>query len=176
MELSYHEIPEKLDAKYIAASFTEYTLPPGLFENSNINLILKSLHPGDKKIKITIDDIRYRSILAINKSVRFTSKKVFCTKLGFTQSYSGSLNDLPQGYIQMIAGIYKSNKPINITGIHEIQSKCNYKNGSIVNGVREPILYSFALDTPPGQKIYKEPRIKLFKKQKNMLCLEFCSI
>ena len=37
-------------------------------------------------------------------------------------------------------------------------------NGSIVNGVREPILYSFDLSSPPGHKIYKEPRIKLFKK------------
>ena len=35
--------------------------------------------------------------------------------------------------------------------------------GSIVNGVREPILYSFALDQLPGHKIYKEPGIKLFE-------------
>ena len=30
--------------------------------------------------------------------------------------------------------------------------------------VREPILYSFALSSPPGHKIYKEPGVKLFKK------------
>ena len=33
-----------------------------------------------------------------------------------------------------------------------------------MNGVREPILYSFALDKPPGLKIYKEPKIELFKR------------
>ena len=33
-----------------------------------------------------------------------------------------------------------------------------------MNGTREPILYSFAPSSPPGHKIYKEPRIKLFKK------------
>ena len=64
----------------------------------------------------------------------------------------------------MIAGSYKSDKPINITGIDEVHLKCNCINGSIVIGVREPILYSFALSSPPGHKIYKEPRIKLFKK------------
>ena len=32
-----------------------------------------------------------------------------------------------------------------------------------MNGVREPILFSFALSSPPGRRIYKEPRIKLFK-------------
>ena len=64
----------------------------------------------------------------------------------------------------MIAGSYKSDRPINITGIDKIHLKCDCIQGSIVNGIREPILYSFALSSPPGYKIYKEPRIKLFKK------------
>ena len=34
----------------------------------------------------------------------------------------------------------------------------------MVNGVRELILYSFALSSPSGHKIYKEPRVKIFKK------------
>ena len=64
----------------------------------------------------------------------------------------------------MIAGSYKSDKPINITGFNKVHLKCDFFNGSIVNGVREPVLYSFALSSPSGHKIYKEPRIKLFKK------------
>ena len=42
--------------------------------------------------------------------------------------------------------------------------KCDCINGSIVNGVRETILYSFAPYSPPGHKTFKEPRIKLSKK------------
>ena len=64
----------------------------------------------------------------------------------------------------MISGLYEGNKPINITGIDKVHLKCDVVDGSIVNGVREPILYSFALDQPPGHKIYKEPKVKLFKK------------
>ena len=64
----------------------------------------------------------------------------------------------------MIAGSYKSDRPINITGIDKIHSKCACNNGSIVNGIREPILYSLGLSPPKGHKIYKEPRVKLFKK------------
>ena len=64
----------------------------------------------------------------------------------------------------MIAGSYKSDKPINITGIDKIHLKCYCIQVSIVNGIREPILYSFPLSSPPGHKIYKEPRVKLFKK------------
>ena len=64
----------------------------------------------------------------------------------------------------MISGSYKSDKPINITGIDKIHLKCDCIQGSIVNGIREPILYSFVLDQPPGHKIYKEPKVKLFQK------------
>ena len=63
----------------------------------------------------------------------------------------------------MIPGTYKSDRPINITGIDNVHLKGDCFKGSIVNGVREPILYSFALSSPPSHKIFKEPRIKLFK-------------
>ena len=63
----------------------------------------------------------------------------------------------------MIAGSYESGTPINITGIDKIHLKCDCFNGSIVNGDREPSLYHFPLFSPPGHKIYKEPKVKLFK-------------
>ena len=64
----------------------------------------------------------------------------------------------------MIAGSYKGDRPINITGIDKVYVKCNVVDGSMVNDRREPILFSFALSSLPGHKIYKAPRIKLFKK------------
>ena len=79
------------------------------------------------------------------------------------QSYPGELGDI-EGFIQLIPGSYKSDKPINITGIDKVHLKCDCIQGSIVNGIREPIIYSFALSSPPGHKIYKETRIKLFKR------------
>ena len=72
----------------------------------------------------------------------------------------------------MIAGSCKSDRPINITGIDKIHLKSDCIRGSIVNGIRELFLFSFALSPPPGHKIYKEPRIKLFKKiNKSILSL-----
>ena len=44
--------------------------------------------------------------------------------------------------------------------------KADSINGSIVDGIREPVLYKIALDEPPGHKIYKKPRINLKKKIK----------
>ena len=83
--------------------------------------------------------------------------------MGFTQSYSGPLCDL-DGYIQLIPGTYKSDRPIIITSIDKVHLKCDCIQGSVVNGLREPTLFSFALDKPPFHKILKEPKIKLFKK------------
>ena len=59
--------------------------------------------------------------------------------------------------------MYKSEKPTNITGIDEVQLKCDFIQRTNVNGTREAILYSFALDQPPGYEIYKGPRLKLSK-------------
>ena len=59
---------------------------------------------------------------------------------------------------------YKTDKPINITGVDKFHLNCGCLDGSIVNGIRGPILFSLAVDKTPGHKTYKEPRFKIFKK------------
>ena len=95
----------------------------------------------------------------------FTENSFLNSILGFTRSHRYLLNDI-DGFYQLIAGSYKSSGPIFITGIDKIHSKAYCINGSSVNCIREPILHSFAIDKPRGHKIYKEPRIKHFKKSK----------
>ena len=144
---------------------TGYSLNPGIYEVDDLNNTLKHILPDNVKLSVTIDDIRIKSNLKSNETLIFTKKSSFYTILGFTQSRSFPLDDI-DGFYQLIAGSYKSDKPINVTGVDKIHLKCDCIQGSIVNGKREPILYSFALPSPPGHKIYKEPRIKLFKKIK----------
>ena len=129
----------------------------------DLNNTLKNILPDNVKINITIDERKYKTDLKINQTLIFTNKSFFYTILGFTQSHYYSFDDI-DGFYQLIAGSYKSEKPINITGIDKVNLKCNFVDGSIVNDVREPILFNFALSSPPGHKIYKESRIKLFKK------------
>ena len=163
MRLSYDEIIDILDLKYVPTKRTGYSLNPGIYEIVDLNNTLKYILPDNVKVSVTIDDIRLKSNLQINQTLIFTEKSFFYTILGFTQSQSYPLNDIDSHY-QIIAGSYKSDKPINITGIDKIHLKCDCIQGSIVNGLREAILLSFALSSPPGHKIYKEPRVKLFKK------------
>ena len=163
MRLSYDEIMDILDLNYIPTKRTGYSLNPGIYEVDDLNNTLKHNLPDNVRVNITIDDIRLKSNLKINQTLLFTEKSFFYTTLGFIQSRSYPLDDI-DGFYQIIAGSYKSDRPINITGIDKTHLKCDCIQGSIVNGIREPILFSFALSSPPGHKIYKEPRVKFFKK------------
>ena len=125
---------------------------PGVYEVVDLNKTLKHILPDNVKVNITIDDIRIKSNLKINQTLIFTNKSFFYTILGFTQSHHGPLNDI-EGFYQILPGSYEGNKPINITGIDKVHLKADCIQGSIVNGVREPILFSFALSSPPGHKI-----------------------
>ena len=162
-QLTYDEIMDILDLKYIPTKRTGYSIEPNIYNVVDLNKTLKNILPNNVKIDVTIDERKYKTDLKINQTLIFTNKSFFYTILGFTQSHQGPLNDI-EGFYQILPGSYKSDKPINITGIDKVHLKCDCIDGSIMNGTREPILYSFSLDQPPGHKIYKEPKFKLFKK------------
>ena len=113
-------------------------------------------------MSVTIDYVRLKSKLKNNQTLIFTIKSIFYTIFGFTQPHRGPLNDF-EGFFQKIPRSYKSEKPINITGIDKLHLKADCLQGSILNGVRGLFLYSLAPISPSGYKKFKEPRIKLFK-------------
>ena len=163
MQLTFNESIDILDLEYVPTKRIGFSLNPGNYEVDDLNITLKYILPDKVKVTITIDDNRLKSNLKINQTVIFTNKSFFYTILGFTQSHQGPLNDI-EGFYQILPRSYEGDRPINITGIDKVHLKCDCIQGSIVNGVREPFLYSFALSSPPGHKMIKEPRVKLFKR------------
>ena len=162
-QLTYDEIKDILDLKYIPTKRTGYSPNPGIYDVFDLNENLKYILTDNVKVSITVNDIRLKSNLKTKQTLIFTEKSFFYTILGSTRSHSDPSDDIERFY-QLIAGSYKSDRPINFTGIDKVHLKSNVVDGSIVNGYREALLYNFALFSPPGHKIYKEPRIKLFKK------------
>ena len=175
LQLTYHEIVDILDVKYISTKRIGYSLKPNIYNIVDSNNTLKNILLDSVKISVTIDDKKYQSNIKINQTLIFTNKSFFQTITGFTQSHSYLLDDI-DGFYQLIAGSYKSDKPIDITGIDKVHLKCKVVDSSIVIGVREPNLYSFALDQPPGHKIFEGPKVKLFKKTNKFLLshITFC--
>ena len=106
MRLSYDEIMNKLDLKYIPTKRTGYSLNPGIYEVVDLNNTLKYILPDNVKVNVTIDDIRLKSNLKNDQTLIFLKNLFFYTILGFTQSRSYSLDDI-DGFYQLIAGLYK---------------------------------------------------------------------
>ena len=66
--------------KYIRTSCSSHTLAPGVYEISDINLMLKSLLPDGVRVNIVNIHIRLKSNLTKNKTIRFTIRSFRYTK------------------------------------------------------------------------------------------------
>ena len=77
LELTYDEKMDVLDIQYTSWISIGYTPPPGIYEISYINLLLKPLLPNQVIPNITIDDIGLKSNLTKNKTRGYTNKTVF---------------------------------------------------------------------------------------------------
>ena len=84
MRLSYDEIMDILDLKYIPTKKIGYSLNPGIYEVVDLNSILKHILPDNVKVIVTIDDMKLKSNLKTNQTLIFTEKFFFYTILGFT--------------------------------------------------------------------------------------------
>ena len=85
-------------------------------------------------IDIEYDDITMKTKLVVKSgtiAIRFDEKSFFSTVLGFTPGWD---------YKQK--NEYNSQKFLNLGSTNKIHLKCDVIDGSVVNGSRQPILYS----------------------------------
>ena len=143
------------------SSFITYELDPGIYSFKDISealfSILQSDCPGDcNVIVIEYDDINMKTKLVVQSgilAVRFDEKSFFSTILGFTP-----------GWDYKHYNKYISQKIVNLSNTNKIHLKCDVIDGSVVNGLRQSILYSFVLDKKPGYKVFSEPETIHYKK------------
>ena len=84
MQLTYDEIMDFLDLKYMPTKRTGYSLIQGIYEVIDLNTTSKQILPNTVKVNITIDDVRLKCNLKTNQTLIFTEKSFFHTILGFT--------------------------------------------------------------------------------------------
>ena len=143
------------------SSFITYELEPGIYTFKDISEalynILQSDCPGDcNVIVIEYDDIKMKTKLVVQSgiiAIIFDEKSFFSTILGFTS-----------GWDYKHYNKYTSQKVVNLGSTNKIHLKCDAIDGSVVNGIRQPILYSFVLDKPAGYKVFSEPETIHYKK------------
>ena len=143
------------------SSFITYELELGIYSFKDISealfSILQTEYPGPSNvIIIEYDEITGKTKLIVKEgiiAIRFDEKSFFSTILGFTP-----------GWDYKHYNKYISQKIVNLSNTNKIHLKCGAIDGSVVNGVRQPILYSFVLDKPSGYKVFSEPETIHFKK------------
>ena len=86
-------------------------------------------------------------------AIGFDEKSLFSTVLGFNS-----------GWDYKHYNEYISQRFLNVGSTNKIHLKCDVIDGSVVNGLRQPILYSFVLDKKPGYKVFSEPETIHYKK------------
>ena len=143
------------------SNFVTYKLDPGIYIYKDIAValyyILQSEYPSSgSEILIRLDDITRKTKLLVRSgtiAIRFDEKSFFSTILGFTPGWDY------KHYNQ-----YLSQKIVNLSSTNKIHLKCDAIDGSVVNGIRQPILYSFVLDKPAGYIVFSEPETIHYKK------------
>ena len=143
------------------SSFITYKLEPGIYTFKDISQsvfnILQPEYPGPNNvILIEYDDINMKTKLDVKSgiiAIRFDEKSFFSTVLGFSP-----------GWDYKHYNKYTSQKIVNLGSTNKIHLKCDCIDDSVLNGLRQPILYSFVLDKLPGYKIFSEPETIHYKK------------
>ena len=122
------------------SSFITYQLQLGIYTFKDISEalfnILQTEYPGPSNvIDIEYDDITMKTKLVSRSgiiAIRFDEKSFFSNVLGFTS-----------GWDYKHYNKYISQKMVNLGSTNKIHLKCDCIDGSIQNGVRQSILFSF---------------------------------
>ena len=135
------------------SSFVTFELDPGIYTFKDISEalfnILQSEYPEPSNvIDIEYDDITRKTKLVVRFgiiAIRFDETSFFSTILGFTS-----------GWDYKHYNKYTSQKVVNLGSTNKIHLKCDCIDGSVLNGLRQPLLFSFVLDKLPGYKVFSE--------------------
>ena len=143
------------------SSFITYELEPGVYSFREVyealfNILQLEYPSSDSKNLIRLDDITRKTKMVVGSgiiAIKFDEKSFFSIILGFIAGWDY------KHYNQ-----YLSQKNVNLSSTIKTHLKADVIDGSVVDGVRQPILYTYVLDEPAGYKIFCEPETIHYKK------------
>ena len=158
----------QLILKQYNSYFITYELRPGIYTIQDISHAVGTFSGHEGRLQIEYDNINMKTKINLTRagesfmSLRFEKKSFFNTLLGFEPywDYKPIYSNHPRN-----PTAYIGNKTLNLSTTNKIHLKCDIIDGSVVNGLRQPILYSFVLDKLPGYKVFCEPETIHYKKR-----------
>ena len=152
--------------------FITYELTPGIYLIQDISDAIQTFSGHEETIQLENDDISMRATIILKfknekmkfawGTLRFNKQSFFHTLLGFSPYWDYKPSN--SNHV-LIPGVYPSDKIIlNLNTTNKIHLKCDCIDGSIQDGIRQPILFSFVLDKLSGYKIFCELETIHYKK------------
>ena len=169
---SYLRLVVGLDEEDIQLILTEYNshfityeLTPGNYTIQDISNAIQTFSGHRETIQLEYDEINKRTTIILKfknektlfalGTLRFDKQSFFHTLIGFPPYWDYKPDNSNHVFTP---GVYPSDKIIlNLITIDKIHLKCDCIDGSIQDGIRQPILFSFVLDKPSGYKIFCQP-------------------
>ena len=135
--------------KQYNSNFVIYEILPGIYSIEVTSKVVYTMCDHRGALQIEYDDISMKTKILLNRfgstfgTLRFDETSFLKTLLGFTpfrdfKTTNAVHSDNP--------GVFDEDKTLNSSTIAKIHLKCDVIDGSIVNGKREPILFSSVLD------------------------------
>ena len=156
----------QLILKQYNSIFLTYERDPGIYRIEDLQKAIYFHGGHEGTLQIEYDDISMKTKFFLTRfggtfgKLRFDEKSFFDTLLGFTPFW----NYKPTNAIHADSSrVYTSDKNLELSSRSKIHSKCDVFDGSIQNGLRHPILFSFVLDEKPGFKVFCEPETIHYK-------------
>ena len=153
----------QLILKEYNSHFITYEITPGIYTFQDISDAIQTFSGHMEIIQIEYDDISMKTKIILKYiggqqmfvlgTLRFDERSFFHTLIGFTPYWD-----------YKPPAVYTSDKISNLNTINKIHLKCDFIDGSIQDGVRQPILFTFVLDKPNGYKVFSEPETIHYKK------------
>ena len=162
----------QLILKEYNSHFITYELTPGIYKIQDISDAIQTFSGHQETIQLIYDDNSMRTTIVLKfkneemkfplGTLRFDNQSFFHTLLGFSPYWDYKPNNSSH---VLIPGVYPSDKNIlNLNTKDKIHLRCDCIGGSIQDGVRQPILFSFVLDKPSGYKVFCKPETIHYKK------------
>ena len=143
--------------------FITYELTHGIYSIQDISDTINTFSGHMETIQIEYDDISMKTKIIL-KYIGERKMFVLGTLRFDERSFFHSLLGFPPYCVYKPSGVYISDKNSNLNTVNKIHLKCDVIDGSVVSGIRQPILYSFVLDKKPGNKVFSEPETIHYKK------------
>ena len=163
----------QLILKQYNSNFVTYEKLPGIYSVKDISQVVYTMGDHEGTIKIEYSDITMKTKPILKRfggafgTLRLDDKSLFTTLLGVTPYWDYK----PTKAIHADSpGVYTSDKNLNLCKIDKIHLKSDVINGFVVNGTREPTLFSYVLDKPRAFRMFCEYETIHYKKKQ--VCFE----